>query len=119
MKLERRDDSHICIYVHPTSWNGKENIGNKISAPLGGVIYLEQGDQNSIDGLSVHNGILPVYKQFIVLPDTEEEIRSLSRIIETMFRNYPVLKYINLGNDESTILLRNRINEIIEERYEI
>lgn len=115
--LECKEDGNI--YVHPTSWNGKENIGNRISAPLGGVIYLEQGDHNCISSFSVHDGLLPIYQQFIVLPDTKEEILILSNIIETIFKNYPILKYVNQGNDESTILLRETINHILETKYEI
>ena len=115
--LECREDEKI--YVHPTSWNGKENIGNKISAPLGGIIYLEQGPDNKIDRLSVHDGLLSVYNQFIVIPETKEEISSLCKIIETMFKNYPVLKYLNSGDEYSTVLLRKSISSIMETKYAI
>lgn len=115
--LENRDDG--TIWVYPTSWNGKESIGNKISAPLGGIVYLEQGKENSLTVLPARDGMIPLFSQFIVIPETVEEIKSLTLIMERMFSSYPVMKYVNLGNDDSTVLLRDMINGIMEERYEV
>ena len=105
------------ITVNPSSWNGKEDIGNQISAELGGIIYLEQGDKNMISPLSARDGLIDIYRQFIVLPDTEEEIISLAKIIDCMFRRYPVMKYVNQGDEQSTELLRSSINHILEEKH--
>ena len=115
--LELRDDN--TIHVHPTSWNGKENIGNKIYAPLGGIIVLKQGDENQISSLCAKDGIIPVFKQMIVLPETKDEILAMTDIMDCMFRNYPIMKYVNLGDDESTKLLRETIKQILRERYEV
>ena len=109
--LENQDGK---IYVYPTSWNGKENIGNKISGPLGGVVYLSQDDENIIKDLSVKEGVPLFMKQFMGLPDNEREIRSLFGILDGMFSNYPVWVYHNRGDDESTLRLRDKINEFLE-----
>lgn len=40
------------VTVHGTPWNGKENWGTRISAPLAAVCFIERGEQNSIEQAS-------------------------------------------------------------------
>ena len=51
--LELREDG---IWVHPSPWNGKEAIGSLHSAPLGGIVLLEQGKENRIGRLYAGDG---------------------------------------------------------------
>ena len=111
--LECREDGSID--VHPTSWNGKENIGSRFSGHLGGVILLKQGKKNEITELKAENGLIPLLEQFIVRPDTEEEIHNLMYILEHIFTDYPVLQMVNTGDEDSTLLLRERINTICDQ----
>lgn len=111
--LELKKDQRI--WVHPTSWNGKENIGNRIVAPLGGIICLKQDCINYIEKYSVDEGLMPIYSQMIVLPDTKEEITAITDIMNCIFRSYPVWQFPNKGDNESTILLRNTISKKIGE----
>ena len=39
--LEARGDGSV--WVHPSSWNGKERLFGASAAPLGGIVFLEQG----------------------------------------------------------------------------
>ena len=107
--LERRDDGSI--WAHPTSWNGKENMGSRISAPVAGVVMLEQGSENLLSPLSVHDGLMPVFRQFIVRPDTEEQIAALARLMDQMFRSLSFWKLVNLGDPASTELIRSAFAE--------
>ena len=34
------------ILVHPSPWRGKEGLGSLDAAPLGGIILLEQNEEN-------------------------------------------------------------------------
>jgi hypothetical protein len=109
--LERRLDGSI--WVHPTSWNGKENIGNKVSGPAAGIIILEQGKENRIERLIVRDAVLPVLEQFAVLPENEVQIRALGRIADQILRCIPVWKMVNTGDTDSTALLRAVLSKII------
>lgn len=101
------------ISIHPSSWNGKENYGNMISAPLGGVIILQQGHQNTIEKMPVSEAILPMMNQFISLPDTEQQVQSLISILDCILDQYPVYKMINDGSLDSTRMLREFIEREI------
>ena len=107
--LERRQDGSL--WVHPTCWTGKENIGSFTAAPLGGVVFLEQGKENRIGAMPTRDAITSLIGQFCVCPETEDEIRSLFGILDVMLRNYPVWKYVNLGDAASTELLRKTIDQ--------
>ena len=84
-------------------------MGGRASAPLGGLILLEQGRENAISRLSAREAVFPVLRQFVADLDTEEEIRAMCGIAESVLRSVPVWKLVNLGDDASTALLRNTL----------
>ena len=107
--LERRKDG--IIWAHPSPWNGKERLGSKASpsAPLGGLVVLEQGLDNRIAPLSARDAIPALISQFILRPDTEAEILALTGLMDAMLRSVPIWKLINRGDDDSTALLRQSL----------
>lgn len=107
--LEAQDDGSVRI--HPSSWNGKEDLHSALSAPLGGLILLEQGRENRIAPLPPRDAVGPVYKQFMALPETEEEILQLTRLEDRLLRAAPVWKLVNLGDEASTLLLRRTLEQ--------
>ena len=110
--LERRDDG--TVWVHPTSWNGKEHLGTRNCGSIGGIVLLEQGKGNRMSTLEPKEAMLPFFEQFVVRPDNEEQIRALARIIDQMLREVPCYKFVNNGSDESTALLRETIAGCIQ-----
>lgn len=115
MPVLKKKDKKL-IYVHPSPWNGKEDIGSNHTAPLGGIIFLKQGKVNHIESLSLHDSIVPVFKQFRCIKETQEDIAKLSEITESILLNYPVWKFTNLGNFESTGMIRDYINQYYKQR---
>lgn len=107
--LEQKEDGSI--WVHATNWNGKESVGSFCSAPLGGIILLEQGKENRMEALSVREAIAPLLRQFAAFFDTEEKIHTICELLDRMLSCYPVWKMVNLGNDASTELLRRTLVE--------
>lgn len=105
--LERRKDGSI--WVHPSPWNGKEKMGTALSAPLGGIVYLEQGDKNCVKIPKTLEMIKPILFQFLVCPETEPQLRALLRILDSMLTSVPVWIFSNLGDTASTALLRDTI----------
>lgn len=110
--LESRRDGSIWIF--PTSWNGKENIGNRISGRAAGIILLEQGDENRINRLTVSEAVLPILQQFLVRPETETQIYALEGIADNVLRSLPVWKMVNTGDSSSTLLLRGTLFRFLD-----
>ena len=105
--LERREDGSI--WVHPSPWSGKERLGSKVSAPVDGIVLLKQDHVNSISALLPGEALMPLFQQFLVRPDTENQIRALSRIMDQLLRTIPVWIFHNTGDDSSTIMLRDTL----------
>ncbi|MBQ3424394.1 MAG: hypothetical protein IJK63_01450 [Oscillospiraceae bacterium] len=114
--LETREDGSV--WVHFSPWNGKENLFSRTSAPLGGLVLLEQGRENRIAPLSPREGVSPLLQQFMALPETEEELYAMAALLERMLRTAPAWKLINLGDDASTELLRETLLAELKERGE-
>ena len=112
--LEAREDGSV--WVHPSSWNGKENLFSRISAPLGGLVLLEQGRENRIAALSPRESVIPLMKQFMAVPETEEELSAMAGLLDQMLRSAPSWKLMNVGDDASTRLLRDTLLSALEER---
>lgn len=103
--IEARADGSV--FVHSTSWCGKECIGTQgLSAPLGGVVLLEQGNENTVAPIGPADAIFPFFTQFMVRPENEEQIFALSHLIERMLETAKLFKFTNLGDDSSTEMLR-------------
>ena len=105
--LELCDDGSVM--VHSSCWNGKEGVGSFQSAPLGGLVLLEQGKENRIVPLDARQAIPALFEQFVSTYETEEQIRTVCALMDAMLSRYPAWKYINLGDDASTELLRAAI----------
>ena len=105
--LEAREDG--CVWVHPSAWNGKESLSSRLSAPLGGLVLLQQGQENRIGKLTPQEALVPIFAQFPVLPETEEDILRMARLEEKLLLTAPSWKLVNLGDDASTALLRDTL----------
>lgn len=99
------------ITVHPSPWNGKENMGGRTSAPLGGIIILEQAEENSIQRQG-KEAIIPLFKQFLFLPNCDA-VKAVFEIEDKMLRSAPVFKLRNCGDDASVRLCRDTLEEVL------
>ena len=105
----KMENSRITVY--PSPWNGKERMGDLKAAPLAGIVVLKQGNQNELKCIDPDLGIRKVFSQFWISPETNEEVYNLAAITDCIFRHYPVYEYMNLGNQDSTDLLKKTIEE--------
>lgn len=102
----RRDGS---VWVHPSAWNGKECLYSNRIAPLGGLVLLEQGAENRIAPMELENDLMKLFRQIMVQPETEDEIRRMARLLDQTLRTAPSWAFTNLGDDASTLLLRETL----------
>lgn len=107
--LESRDGT---FFLHSSPWNGKENMGNCLSAPLGGIIYLEQANANTMERM--HTGMaLPIYTQFLYSPEDTEAVLAVCRFADSLLRTVPVWRLSNRGDRASAKLCHDVLEEAI------
>lgn len=100
------------VTVHHSPWRGKENMGQEFSAPLGGIIILEQAKENRIERLG-KEAIVPVFTQFLYRIN-RDSVKKVSVIEDKMLRSVPVFKLYNLGDEASVRLCRDALEEVIK-----
>lgn len=105
--LECRDDG---IIVHSSPWNGKENMGMKLSAPLGGIVVLERSEENRIERLG-KDAILPIYVQFLYSARDPEAVRKVFAMEDKILRAVPVWRLYSRGDEASAQLCHDTIEE--------
>lgn len=106
------------IWIHPSPWNGKENISGDASGKLGGIILLEQSDHNEINRMDIRSSMVPIYRQFLYYGDYKDEICAVSHMQDVLLRNIPVWKLSNIGDKASAALTRDTILHYLEEHNE-
>lgn len=79
------------IYVYGTPWQGKEDYGNNINAPLAGIFLLQRGKENSVERASVREAI-PFLLAQTLRYQSENEVEKLLTFIENIVVNIPVYK---------------------------
>lgn len=113
--LESRDNS---LWVHPSPWMGKEGMGRAESAPLGGVIYLAQGQENTIRLMRPRESVVPIFAQFLFTASGPEEVEQVCCLEEDMLRTVPVWLLTNRGDEASARLTHDTISQWEEHHHE-
>ncbi len=98
------------ILVCPSPWKGKERLGDdSLSAPLAGIIFLEQAKNNLIQMLSPHQSVPVLLPRFLSTFETPEIVLDACSLEDAILRNVPVWKLSNRGDLDSTQLLRDTL----------
>jgi len=105
--LERRGER---VYVHPSPWPGKERFPGGPGGALAGIVLLEQAQENTVSRLTAREAVFPLFREFLYVPEMEEEAREVGRMAEAMLR-LPVWKLRNRGDEASARLLYETVTE--------
>lgn len=99
------------IMVHPSPWNGKENYGSMLVAPLGGIVCLKQAGFNRISKLTSNEAVVPIFHGMNTYSRNETLVRKLLKLEEKLITSVPVYQLENKGNLESSALLMETIRK--------
>lgn len=102
-------------WVTSSPWPGKEGMSRRLHAPLGGVIWLQQGRENRIRRMSPHDCAGKLFTQFLFDCRTPEMVHAACRIEEAMLRQ-PVWLLENRGDSDSARLCRRTMEEELQRR---
>ena len=111
--LEQREDGSF--WLHPSPWTGKEGDAGRDSGKLAGILLLRQEEENRICRLAPKDSVVPIYSQFLMLSDTEEETRLAGRLENGLLRRVPVWRLDNLGDEASARLTHDTWMEYLGE----
>ena len=93
------------ILTHPSPWKGKEGLGrDDLIAPLGGIIYLRQENENRITRMTLAEAARFLFGRSYSSFSTEEEIINTANLLEKILKVTPVWILGNLGDEVSARL---------------
>lgn len=98
----RPDDT---IMVYPSPWNGKENYGGDAEAPLAGIVWLAQSQENEIKRLAPKDAVVPIFHEINTYSRTPELVDQMFWLEEKMITSVPVWKFENTGTLASSKML--------------
>lgn len=101
------------IMVHPSPWNGKENIGRTLSAPLGGIFVLNRADGNAIEEMVPSEAVYPLYPQLVFSAKDEHQIAESVWLLKKIMFSAPIWIFHKLADDESARLCYDKMLEYI------
>ena len=106
--IEVRDDT---FHVHPSPWTGKEREEGTGCAPLGGIVLLEQGTENTFCPLTRGEAVFPLLLQFMYRPLDRESLELVCAYEEKLLSTVPVWKLVNRGDPDSAALCYHTLEE--------
>lgn len=106
------------IWVHPSPWMGKEGMRSMFSAPLGGMVYLQQGRENQIVRMTQGEAAVPIFCQLLFTAASPRDVELACCLEETLLKAVPVWRLINRGDEASARLTHDTILKWEENRHE-
>lgn len=99
------------IVVYPSPWNGKEGMGQQITAPLGGIILLRQSQENRIRKISARESAGILFPQFLFNRNITDDVYKVGQLEESMLNRTPVWLLENRGDTASAVLCHDTLME--------
>lgn len=99
------------VFVRPSPWRGKERLSSMQSAPLKGLIYLCQADENKIKCLEPKEAAPVIYNQVLYSARDEETVQAAARLTEKMLYSVKTWQLDNCGDEASAILCHDALEE--------
>lgn len=101
--LAFREDGSVT--VHPSPWNGKEDLYGADAAPLGGIFLLRRGEENSVVPMTAKEAAPFTLLQIFQSCADREAILRAGKAAETLLKSAPLWRMTNKGVPDSTRLM--------------
>lgn len=103
------DDKPALRYIddtwmaYGTPWSGKHDLSSPVGVPLGGIAFLERGEENSIVPAAV-DWVVPrlLHQSFWQLP--QEHMDTLLSLLDKLVRQTPIWKLTCRNEDAAAVL---------------
>ncbi len=104
------------ITIHPTPWAGKENMAQIRTAPLAGIIVLEQAKEDTIQLLAPKEAIARIFCQFMIPAEQPSEAIAVAAMTDRILRETPIWLFRNRGLLKGTEICRDTLAQYEKER---
>ena len=114
------DDKPALRYIdgawiaYGTPWSGKNDLSSPVGVPLGGIAFLERGEENSISP-AVPDWVIPrlLKQSYWKLP--QQNMETMLDLLDKLVRQIPIWKLTCRNEDAAAILSRDVMTKVWEE----
>lgn len=104
--LEIRDEA---VFVRPSPWCGKERMKQMCSAPLEGIIYLRQADENRIEPMEAKRAAQYIFEQVLFSAPDGETVDAAAKLTEKLIDSVKLWQMDNKGDEASATLCHDTL----------
>lgn len=98
-------------FVFGTPWQGKENWGEKKSAKIRALCFLNRGEKNEIFKISPKDAVLPFMRQ-ILIPNEKEPLEKTLKLSDEILNKTTLYKLFCTPDIEAAKLSASMVGEI-------
>ena len=102
------DDGSLTVFGTP--WNGKENWGENISAPLAAICFIERGVENSIRRADEEDAVARLMHQ-LYLRGSRDSVTKQLILMDALVRGVPYFVLACNISDEAALLAWNTMRK--------
>lgn len=92
------------VIVYPSPWNGKECMGQGISAPLGGIILLTRG-AGVMRRVAGSDAAEEIFRRFVFTPESAERVAAVAALETRLIGSGTAIWRLESGGDSATAKL--------------
>ncbi len=81
------------IYACGTPWNGKEGYGRSAVTELGGIAFLERGEENSCKSISAAEGLVRFMGQIYMNTQSPTALKNTLRLADKILSEVPLYEF--------------------------
>jgi hypothetical protein len=92
--------------AYGTPWSGKHDLSSPVGVPLGGVAFLERGEENRIFPMNADRAVPRLLHQSLWrLP--QQQLEAQLELVDKLVRNIPIWELFCRNEDAAAYLSRS------------
>lgn len=89
--------------AYGTPWSGKHDLSSPVGVPLGGIAFLERGEENSISPMSVADAVPRLMCQSLWKLN-QQQMETQLNLMDQLLRKIPVWRLVCRNDDEAAMV---------------
>lgn len=89
--------------AYGTPWSGKHDLSSPVGVPVGGIAFLERGEENSICPMSAAEAVPRLMCQSLWRLN-QQQMETQLRLMDKLLRQVPIWRLVCRNDDEAAIV---------------
>lgn len=96
-------------YACGTPWSGKTDLNTNVKCPIAGIVFLERGEKNEIEEVSVKEILMTLFSNIIIPVEAKELARQVLDVYTKIVTHTKIYRLKCNMDDEAALVSKNKI----------